>query len=395
MILGMASVLAVTAWLGSTVTVDDDGPADFPSIVQAIQAAADGDVIVVAPGTYAGFATSKALSILGASGAGTPVIASPIEIIDASRFTLAGFVTEPILAIRVAGRLTLDACLVQGALGAPALRVSQCSQVLLSRLTIVGGERSLGLMIEASFATVVGSTITGGDAGPPGIAPAYGGMGVAVRTGSTCVLVASNVTGGDSGFDVFGAPGIAGTGLRAETGTLAILRGGPQHTIASGKDYPGPPGKAIDAAGVCTVVWSGMSITGGVYFDQPGNVVIPASPEPWLEVLGSDSPGQTRFIELHGGNGASALLFASLAPGAVTHPALELPLWFSPGSLVSVLALSTQGIANPISLPVAVPATPAIAGLELEVQAVFPQLPSTATPGKLVVTNAASLVPRT
>ncbi|MDP6601731.1 MAG: right-handed parallel beta-helix repeat-containing protein, partial [Phycisphaerales bacterium] len=37
---------------GATWTVDDNGPADFSSIQDAVDAASSGDVILVAPGTY-------------------------------------------------------------------------------------------------------------------------------------------------------------------------------------------------------------------------------------------------------------------------------------------------------------------------------------------------------
>ena len=36
----------------ATITVDDDGPADFDNIPNAINASANGDTIVVSPGTY-------------------------------------------------------------------------------------------------------------------------------------------------------------------------------------------------------------------------------------------------------------------------------------------------------------------------------------------------------
>lgn len=390
---GIAWIVAATSFAGTTWHVDDDGPADFPTITAAISAASDGDVILVAPGFYAGFSTSKSLSILGSAG-GTPSIGSPIEIVQSARFSLAGFVTESIVATGVTGRLTLDACLVEGAIGAPAVRLSNCAQALLSRMTIVGGDRSLGLMVEASFATVSSSTIRGGDSGTPGFFPANGGPGVAVRAGSTCVIAASNVAGGDSGFNAASEPGIAGTGLRAESGTTTILRGGAQHVTQSGDDHPGPPGKAIDAAGTCKIVWSGVTFVGDLHSATSGNVVHAASQEPWLEVIGIDLPGQTRFIELFGASGENAVLFASLEPGNLPHASLEIPLWISPGSLVAVVALSTQGFANPISIPVPIPSAPSLAGIELHLQAVFPQLASTLAPGKFVVTNAACILPR-
>ncbi len=51
-VLLMASALSIPC-LGATITVDDNGPADYTTIQQAIDQSQDGDVIVVRPGTYA------------------------------------------------------------------------------------------------------------------------------------------------------------------------------------------------------------------------------------------------------------------------------------------------------------------------------------------------------
>ena len=48
------SLFITSAALAETWTVDDDGPADFENIQAAIDAASDGDEIVVMPGTYTG-----------------------------------------------------------------------------------------------------------------------------------------------------------------------------------------------------------------------------------------------------------------------------------------------------------------------------------------------------
>jgi hypothetical protein len=49
-----AAILIVTPCAARTITVDDDGPADFNNIQAAIDDANDGDTIVVQPGTYTG-----------------------------------------------------------------------------------------------------------------------------------------------------------------------------------------------------------------------------------------------------------------------------------------------------------------------------------------------------
>ncbi len=54
LVLVVSLVPAVFACAGATITVDDDGPADFNNIQAAINDASDGDTIIVCPGTYSG-----------------------------------------------------------------------------------------------------------------------------------------------------------------------------------------------------------------------------------------------------------------------------------------------------------------------------------------------------
>ncbi|MDP6717883.1 MAG: hypothetical protein QGF59_04495, partial [Pirellulaceae bacterium] len=50
----LTTITVATAAHAATWTVDDDGPADFDNIQDAVDAASDGDEILVAPGTYTG-----------------------------------------------------------------------------------------------------------------------------------------------------------------------------------------------------------------------------------------------------------------------------------------------------------------------------------------------------
>ncbi len=73
-VLGVCLLLASSLLLARTLTVDDDGPADFPSIQQAIDAALPGDLVSVASGTYAENLTLKCgVGVVGA-GSGTTTI---------------------------------------------------------------------------------------------------------------------------------------------------------------------------------------------------------------------------------------------------------------------------------------------------------------------------------
>ena len=64
----IASLTLATLALGATITVDDNGPADHPSIGAAVYAAQAGDVILVEPGNYGPFLLDAALTIVGRAG---------------------------------------------------------------------------------------------------------------------------------------------------------------------------------------------------------------------------------------------------------------------------------------------------------------------------------------
>lgn len=391
----LASLVAVVSLAANTWTVDDNGPADFPSLIAAMSVVADGDTLLVSPGFYNGFSTSKAVSILGKPGAQFPSIQTPVEVSGATEFTLAGFVMKSLVVNNVPGRVKVDACGIQGYQNLPAARATNCPQFHVSRSTIRGGPSSLAMMIEASSATIVDSQIEGGHGPDFQHPPANGGIGLVVRSGSKVVLAGSRVFGGAAGFNDSSNQGFSGSALRVETGTHTVARGLPQHAIAPGSASPfGTPGNAIESVGTGKVYVSGVTVSGAIVVGTPGNVVSLGTPEPWLRVTGSDIPGQSRNIELFGPSQGSALLFASLSPAVLNTPQLELPLWFDPSALVTVLPLTTFSSVTPVSLPVTIPVVPSAAGISLELQAVFPQLPSAIAPGKITATNAAYLLIR-
>lgn len=395
MSLTLASLVTVASLAANTWTVDDNGPADFPSLIAAMLIVADGDTLLVSPGFYNGFTTNKAVSILAKPHTQIASIQTPVEVAGAAEFTLGGFSMKSLVFSNVPGRVTVDACLIQGSQNLPAARATNCPQFHVSRSSIRGGPSSLGLMVEASAATIVDTLVEGGHGPDFQHPPANGGIGLVVRSGSKVVLAGSRVFGGAAGFNDSSVQGFSGSALRVESGTQTIARGLPQHAIAPGSASPfGTPGNAIESIGTGKVYVSGITVTGTIVVGMPGNVVSLGTPEPWLRVTGSDVPGNNRNIELFGPSQGNALLFASLAPAVLNAPQLELPLWFDPSALVTVLALTTTGPATPVSLPVLIPVVPSAAGASLELQAVFPQLPSSIAPGKLTVTNAANLLIR-
>lgn len=76
----LAVLFCGSASAGNVITVDDSGPADFALIQPAVDAAIDGDTILVKPGNYSGFTVDgKALTIIGDVGA-LPVVAGQIRV---------------------------------------------------------------------------------------------------------------------------------------------------------------------------------------------------------------------------------------------------------------------------------------------------------------------------
>jgi len=82
----------------ATWTVDDDGPADFSSIQEAINAASQGDTIYVYNGTYhEQVAVNKSVSLIGENKYNTIIDGSGVETvvpIIASNITLRGFTIQ-------------------------------------------------------------------------------------------------------------------------------------------------------------------------------------------------------------------------------------------------------------------------------------------------------------
>ena len=61
----LLSLCLTSTALATTWTVDDDGGADFDNIQDAIDAASDGDEIIVMPGTYSGSGSYQVCKTLG------------------------------------------------------------------------------------------------------------------------------------------------------------------------------------------------------------------------------------------------------------------------------------------------------------------------------------------
>jgi hypothetical protein len=410
LILAMLLVPAANTW-----TVDDDGPADFAQITAAIAAVPPGGTLLVEPGTYDGFDLTKRMTIVGRAGGARPHVTG-LSNVSATTFTLAGLDFDMLTVTQVASRGRIDDCRF-GYVNDPgtsyALSVSDCAEVVLSRLQVKGSKAysqshpSFGgsaLQISTSNVTLVDCALEGAkgyDATDFGLGGGAGGQGLTVSGASRVTIVAPNIEGGPEGWGLglFGCQdGPSGAGL-AVIGSTVVLRGTPPyHKVVAGwvdglcTNYEGPD----------ISVTAGQVVIGGVWFDHGnvqvsggGTLVEPPELEPFLTIGGTDAPGGHRDITLHGPAGASCLLAVSTSPAHATLGPFDDKLWVGLSGFYLLLPLVTQGREQPIVLSWTIPrSTAALVGLSIELQPFFPGLPSTLVPGKSVAGNVAELIVR-
>jgi hypothetical protein len=400
----------------NTWTVDDNGPADFAQISEAIARVGAGDVLLVEPGQYARFDLSKRLTILGRAGGPRPHV-NGISAIAASSFTLAGLDLDGLRVQESSGRARIDDCRIGTVVDVKqqyALVLDGCSNVVVSRSQVVGshnfsqqspGFGGVAMYIRTCNAMLVDCKITGakGFDGPLYSVGGSGGTGLIVADSSRTTIVGSKIVGGyegwgNNGLSTFCFDGPSGTGLQV-VGSLAVVRGSPTHP------------DAIDAGGVdpiCTAtkgpslhITEGTVIVSGVYFDHDnvllngGTLVEPAVAEPFILIDGTDAPGGHRRVRLYGPAGAPCLLAISVAPGFASLGGFDDKLWLDLSGFHLLLPLVTSGQSTPVDLEWAVPASTAgLEGVTIELQPFFPGLPSTLEPGKSLAGNVAELVVR-
>lgn len=267
----LAIGLATThAWASNVFVVDiAASPPSFKHIQPAIQAAVDGDIILVKPGTYDGFILDgKGLSIIADGG---PVSIGPFpnpfglkefrEVVIRNlpanqRIVISGLTIPQAMpalpafgtpasslgAIQVkdcAGQVFLEGCTAQGSMSGPGLRTTSSSTIVVNRCTLRGAE--MNFLYAGSF------VITGN-----------GGAGIISSNSSLFVhqssIFGSHGSGAGSDYSghVFGA-GSGGHGLAIDGG-FAYLE---DCTAQGGNGIGSPP---LPPLGWCTSSGAGIGI---------------------------------------------------------------------------------------------------------------------------------------
>jgi len=203
------------------------GPGVFSTDIQpAINAAADGDLVLVKAGSYTGFTmNAKGVSVVADSGASVVVngLVFLTQISASQRALLQGLTVKgdnalpAITAQIVTGPLWIESCNVTGGVrsssGLVGVSVNSCPSVVIERCVITGGNGGAGGMIAkgAPALHVAASAVTVSDT------QCFGGSGAVTFSG-----------GGDAGF--------GGPGLRVLPGSIFVF--------ASGSTFKGGNGAA-------------------------------------------------------------------------------------------------------------------------------------------------------
>ena len=208
-------------------TVDDDGPADFAGIADALASplVQDGDTLLVEPGLYLGFDTAgRALTILGTGASPSDVSVRSVRILDTpagARVVVANLAPTSVTIGESVGRVVLQD------LDAGPLVVRGSDDVHAEGSTFDGGlddTPALGLVVEAgSTASFTRCVISGG----------ADRRGAEVQVDAVVEFVGCRIVGGDGGATdagsdtgKSGALGLFSAGDVTLRGPLSSVRGG-------------------------------------------------------------------------------------------------------------------------------------------------------------------------
>jgi hypothetical protein len=402
----VASAAALLAALAGAARADVIRvPQDYKNIQVAVNNAADGDVILVAPGKYAGPVDigGKSLSIV-ADGGTASVPRLRVHDLAAGQTVLLRGMTgdgtwysfpmgpneEGLVVENCEGLVVAEDCTFIGMVGVAyaytygwhGARVEHSSAVAFVRCTLTGGNGEFGalgysagagghgLFAVGTDASLHECTVTGGHASyqfdlsdEPG---AFGGSGAHLVGGQ--LLTAGNLfTGGDGGnasctlsLSECGIGGDGGDGILLPPGSAAevFVHGdsfdpGPGGQGGSGQVPPGEDGQAIDS--------------------DPATVHRLHSAIHTLELTAPTREGESVTVSLHGEPGDMAFLWSSPDPAWLllpTHEGVLLVDRFAPGFLVT--ALGTLDGSGELSLSVPVPELgQGVQDVVLTVQGVF------------------------
>lgn len=205
----LSVLFLLPALRADVIVVDAAGGGDFTRVQDALDAAVDGDTVLVRPGDYTGHfsywsISSKSLVLVGDVGGtvllGNGNISAPagftVVVRNITIPTETFGSSAPMRALTVAGhgRILLEGCVLTGGIGDAVeggwagLFASNARSVVISRCTITGGRGNDTLSV------------------PGTVHPTSGGIGVWLTSMPQVAIFSSTIRGGDGGTDT--APGV-------------------------------------------------------------------------------------------------------------------------------------------------------------------------------------------
>jgi len=396
----LSLLAAQTIW-----TVDDDGPADFATVIDALAAAQPGDILSIAPGNYAGVTIDKRMSLIGQQGASLPQIKF-IDVVDASAINLRRLGTERLTVTNVAGfsrveecEIRANACCANTAMiveDAEQLLVRQCEVIAQGETDASGG---IGMIVTGnSRVHMVQCEVRGADAWYSEFWAwaGWGGDALIARDQSHITIVASVLQGGGGktwpgGVWPISDPdiGLGGDGITVDDNAYVDVRGSSAHLLSGGYqelDAPsmGINGKAVDLASwttTGTAEHGGVSVVG----DTDGQWV---DARPFLTLDNQGFPGGIARSATYGEAGQVGVLVSSFS-----HSLLEMPaygpvhLWVDPFNLFGVQLQTLAGFDTAATHSYNLPAVPNLVGVTLQLQAA-----QVSPVGAITLTNATSIL---
>jgi hypothetical protein len=332
-------------------TVDDSGGADFAVLQHAIDAAADGDAIVVEPGVYAPIRIDgKGLRLHARLDAAT-IFNAPVAGVDEEAVVIANL---------AAGQaVVLDGLSVQSFLaGSPSVvHVRDCAGPVWLQRTFVDAYGAPALHVEASTSVVLDQGLMQTNlTAPTDLGVPQPGPGALVESGSRLFAYDTDFRGSHGPFGFGGAPPVHGAqdgghGLLIVDSEVHLSAGGAFGGAGSTFDDgaclqggDGGSGAVLVGAGGAPPV---LRFTGTLFQGSIGGFAEPCAPPPSAGVGIEPGPGAVA-------DSLQAPRFAELKPGlrAPGEP-LSIVVHGQAGDLFVVFA--TLGGMPALSVPTGVP----------------------------------------
>lgn len=250
------------------------GPGVFSTAIQpAVNAAANGDLVLVRAGAYPGFTISaKGVSVVADAGAAVVVngVVLVINVSVSQRVLLQGLTVNgdpsapAIVAQDSMGAIWIESCNVTGGTrtgpGLVAISVNSCPSVVIERSSLTGGNATTGGAVNmggpalhvANAKVFVGDSQCLGGNGAPTAGPGggFGGPGLRVLSGSAFASGTSFQGGaGAAPVPPTFPGGLGGAGINTEAPVTTL-----QCTFAGGPGFPNGAPTVVIGAGSVTVL---------------------------------------------------------------------------------------------------------------------------------------------